>query len=156
MQKLFSLLVVFIQIALTFTTLFVIYMLLAILDYQGGFDSFFGLIIVQPIIAIIVSVLTVIICFVIGLPIRLNSSVKSWWTRHFYLSILSVLIGILLIILSLLPYFSETVSIVEDEVEQIKQVPNVLLFGCGWFITAFSLLHTFPPSLYRMIQNKKG
>jgi hypothetical protein len=133
------------QIALTFIATFCIYMIFALLDNDFGFDGLFGLVIFQPFFAIILSSLTIFCCLIIGLPIRLNKKVNYWWTTKFYIAIIGTLCGLTMLILAILPQFQETLKIYISEDETSKQIPNSTLSYVGWFLTAFSILHTYPP-----------
>jgi len=120
-------------------------MVFALLDNDFGFDGLFGLVIFQPIIAIILSSLTIFICLIVGLPIRLNNKLNYWWTTHFYISIIGTVIGLTFLLLALLPTFKETVTYDLDGQPTLKQIPNSIFSISGWLLTAFSLLHIYPP-----------
>ena len=145
MSKTIIILTLGLQIALTFIATFCIYMVFALLDSDFGFDGLFGLVIFQPIIAIILSGLTIFCCLIVGLPIRLNTKLNSWWTTNFYVSIIGAFIGLAFLVLALLPNFSETVTYDLDGVPTLKQIPNSTFSYIGWLLTAFSILHTYPP-----------
>src|SRR5690554_5438178 len=145
MSKTISILTLGLQIALTFIATFCIYMVFALLDNDFGFDGLFGLVIFQPIIAIILSSLTIFICLIVGLPIRLNNKLNYWWTTHFYISIIGTVIGLTFLLLALLPTFKETVTYDLDGQPTLKQIPNSIFSISGWLLTAFSLLHIYPP-----------
>jgi hypothetical protein len=122
-------------------------MVFALLDSDFGFDGLFGLIIFQPILAIILSGLTIFVCLIAGLPIRLNNRLNYWWTTNFYIAIIGTIIGLTLLFLALLPNFSETVTYDLDGLPTSKQIPNSTFSYIGWLLTAFSILHTYPPRL---------
>lgn len=145
MSKIITILTIGLQIALTFTATCCIYMIFALLDNDFGFDGLFGLFTVQPIIAIIFSGLTIFICLILGLPIRLNNKLNYWWTTHFYVSIIGTVFGLTFLFLALLPTFRETVTTDLDGQQTLKQVPNTAFAIIGWFVTAFSLIHIYPP-----------
>ncbi|HTO16509.1 MAG TPA: hypothetical protein VLZ83_12110 [Edaphocola sp.] len=145
MNKTITILTLGLQIALTFIATFCIYMVFALLDNDFGFDGLFGLVIFQPIIAIILSSLTIFICLIVGLPIRLNNKLNYWWTTHFYISIIGTVIGLTFLLLALLPTFKETVTYDLDGQPTLKQIPNSIFSISGWLLTAFSLLHIYPP-----------
>ena len=139
MNRIFKILFLFLQIIITFVVLFVIYMFFALMDNDFGFDGLFGLITIQPMLAVFFSVLTIIICLIIGLPIRLIKNINYWISKHWYISIICIFIGIVLLFCSFLlkqPYYIE---------DGIIEIPNAILAGTGWFMTAFSILHFFPP-----------
>jgi len=146
MNKIITILILVFQLALTFIANFCIYMLFALFDNNFGLDGLFGLFFIQPIIGIALSVLTIIVCLTIGLPIRLYKKLNHWWTTNFYISIIGIICGLTLLFLALLPNFNETVTVIaENGQETLKQIPNSTFSYVGWFLTAFSLLHTYPP-----------
>lgn len=145
MKKIITILTLGLQIALTFISTFCIYMVFSFIDSDFGFDGLFGLFIIQPIIAIILSGLTLFICLIVGLPIRLSNKINYWWITNFYISIIGAICGFIFLFLALLPNFSETVMTNLDGQPSLKQIPNSTLTMIGWFLTAFSLLHIYPP-----------
>lgn len=120
-------------------------MIFALLDNDLGFDGLFGLFIFQPIFALILSGLTIFVCLIAGLPIRLNSKLNHWWTTNFYIAIIGTVFGLIFLFLALLPTFRETVTYNLDGQPTLKQIPNSILSISGWLLTAFSLLHIYPP-----------
>lgn len=153
MSKGLTILILGFQVALTFIATFCIYMVFALLDNEFGFDGLFGLFIIQPLIAVIISSLTILICLLLGLPIRLNKKINYWWTTNFYVSIIGAFVGLILLYLASLTNFRETVSTNIDGQEMIKQIPNSTLTYIGWILTTFSILHSFPPR--RLIEKIK-
>ena len=121
------------------------FMFFAVYDYKGGFDNFVGLTIVQPIWATIFSVVTIIICSIAGLPIRLNQQIKTWWQKNWFISLILIPIGLIMIFLSFTPAFLEQATTRLEGVDRIDTVPNQLLSIPGWFISSFATLHLFPP-----------
>ncbi len=145
MDRTLNILTIVFQLAMTFTLTVCIYMIFALLDSDFGFDGLVGLLIFQPILGALFSFLTILVCLIVGLPIRLIKKVKNWWTANFYISIIGTVCGLTLLFLSLTHYFTETVKIQMDGQETLRQVPNLFLSYSGWFLTAFSTLHLFPP-----------
>jgi hypothetical protein len=139
------------QVGLTIGTTFILYMLFALFDYQGGFANFVGLTLFQPILAILLSILTVIICGLFGLPIRLNNRLNNWWRTHFYISILIGFLGLVACAISLMPGFVEEVTYRMDGMDMTQTVPNRILSISGWFLVAIGTLHAYPP---KFIQDK--
>lgn len=133
------------QVGLTIGTTFVLYMLFAMFDYQGGFANFVGLTLYQPILAIMLSILTVIVCGLVGLPIRLNNRLNTWWRTHFYISVLIGFLGLVACAISLIPGFVEEVTYRMDGMDMTQTVPNQILSISGWFLVAIGTLHTYPP-----------
>jgi hypothetical protein len=134
---------------LAFTATAGIYLVFALLDYEGGFDNLVGLVLFQPLVAVTLSGSTIGCCLLIGLPIRLIKSINQWWTNHFFLPVILALIGLILLGLSLLPQFIEQKTLMIEGQQMIKQVPNLYLAVTGWLMTAFSILHTYPPNVVR-------
>ncbi|WP_162345904.1 hypothetical protein [Pontibacter fetidus] len=124
-------------------------MLFALLDYSGGFEKFLGLLVFQPVIAVLLSGLTIVLCFIVGLPIRFNKTINQWWTKNYILTIALVIVGLIFLFLSLLPPFTEAVTLTIDEEIVNKTIPNTILAITGWFIFAFAFLHTYPPYIVR-------
>ena len=125
--------------------MFILYMLFAAFDYQGGIANFVGLAIFQPILAIFISILTILLCGIIGLPIRINKRLNKWWRTNFYLAIIFGIIGFIFCVISVLPNFIEQVEYRIDGLEQTATVPNRYFSISGWFLIAFGLLHLFLP-----------
>ena len=110
MNRIITILTVGFQISLTFIAVFHIYMIFALLDNEFGLDGLVVFFVFQPILAIVMSISTIIACLLIGLPIRLNKKLNHWWTTNFYISIIGTVCGLTLILLALLPGFEETVT----------------------------------------------
>jgi hypothetical protein len=120
-------------------------MIFALLDSDFGIDGLVGLIIFQPVPGCIISALTIVVCFIIGLPLHFNRRINRWWKKHFYLSIIMLFAGLLALLL-LFPSFAEEAKVMADGYEAVKNVPNRYLSLAGWFLTAFSILHLYPAS----------
>jgi hypothetical protein len=145
MTKLLNILLIGLQLGFTFVALIGIYMLFALLDYSGGFESLLGLIVFQPVLAVLLSSLTLILCFIVGLPIRLNKTINQWWTKNFIVAISLAIVGFTFLFLSVLPPFTEAVAVTIDKAIMTKTLPNGWLAITGWFVTAFAILHTYLP-----------
>lgn len=144
LRRFINLLIFFIQCSITFILILSIYMTFVLLDYKGGIDGFVGATIFQPILGGLISAFTIVICLVIGLPIRLGKKIHSWWTKNFLLSILGTFTGLILLFASSLSAFKETINTTIENQTIIKEMPNLTLVFIGWFLTAFSTLHVFP------------
>ena len=129
---------------------FCVFMVFALFDYEGGFANFVGLTLFQPIAAMVAAVLTVVFCFIVGLPIQLNKKINVWWRKHFYVSLILFFIGISFCAFSLTPQFIEEVTYRMDGMDFEDTVPNSFLSIAGWFFPSFGTLHLFPP--YRLQQ----
>jgi hypothetical protein len=148
MRIILNLITLGIQGIITFITLIMIYMIFVLLDYQGGVDGFIGITFFQPIIGGLISIVTIGICLLIGIPIRFINKINAWWAKRIWLSFLGTVMGLFLLSLSFLPSMTETINItIDNEIIQ-RQIPNLGFATTGWFLTGFSLLHLFPT--YRM------
>lgn len=147
MNRTITILTIGFQIALTFVATISIYMVFALLDSDFGIDGIFGLVFFQPLIATIFSIMTIFICSLVGLPIRLNIELNKWWQDNYYIAIIGTFCGLIFIILAWTPYFINTIGIysIEGYYEGIKRILNAALTISGWFLIAFSLLHFYPP-----------
>lgn len=145
MGNIINILNLILQIVLTFIATFSIYMAFAFLDNDFGFDGLLGFVIFQPIMAVILSSSTILVCFIIGLPIRLNNKLNFWWKKHFYISIIGIICGLTFLLLAFFSDFRETVNYTFNGELNIKQVPNTLFSVLGWFLIIFFFLHTYLP-----------
>ncbi|WGF94032.1 hypothetical protein [Aequorivita marisscotiae] len=151
MTRIIKIATILFQVGLTIGTTSILYMLFAMFDYQGGFANFVGLTLFQPILAILISILTVIVCGLVGLPIRLNNRLNTWWRSHFYVSILIGLLGLVACAISLMPGFIEEITYRMDGMDMTQTVPNQILSISGWFLVSIGTLHLYPP---KFIQDK--
>jgi len=145
LTRIIKIVTILFQVGLTIGTTFILYMLFAMFHYQGGIANFIGLTLFQPILAILISILTVIVCGLFGLPIRLNNRLNIWWRTHFYVSILIGLLGFIACAISLMPEFVEEITYRMDGMDMTQTVPNQILSISGWFLVATGTLHTYPP-----------
>ena len=145
MNKVINILTVAIQIGATLITMFVLFMIFALLDYRGGIEGLIGILIFQPIMAIVFSLLTIFICVIIGLPLRLHRRLNIWWRTKFYISLVLVIIGLTMCIVSFMPSMIEEIEYNQDGIIQFVTVPNMYLVSIGWFMLAFGILHSFLP-----------
>lgn len=150
MRIILNLIILGIQAIITFITLILIYMIFVLLDYEGGIDGFTGTTLFQPIIGGLLTIMTIAICLLMGLPIRISRRINTWWTKRIWISIFGVLLGLSLIIFSVLPSMTQTIDITMENEMIHKQIPNLGLGTTGWFLTGFSLLHLFPPYKLRI------
>ncbi|MFZ4797443.1 MAG: hypothetical protein ACOYMA_08100 [Bacteroidia bacterium] len=131
------------QAVITFISLVCIYILFAINEFDAGVDGTISFIFFM-IIASVFSSLTIVICLILGLPIRLNSKIYNWWNANFYIPIILTILGLAFLYLSTTNYFLETAETTYQNQKEFKQIPNMNLQITGWFLTAFSVLHLFP------------
>lgn len=143
MKKVISIATILFQIFIAFVTLFVIYIIFALLeptDYDCA--NAVGFLIFQLIFGFFLCSVTIVVCIIVGLPIRLIKEAYNWWSKKPYLIFVGVTIGIILLIVSL--NFTKTTNIKIDGNVRTTQVPNTSLATSGWFLIAFCLLHFYP------------
>ena len=132
MRKVIPILILGVQVAVTFVVLCFLYMVFALLDNDFGLDGLVGLFVFQPIFAVIFSGLTIFVCLLVGLPIRLNRKINCRWRAHFFVPIVGAVLGLLFLFLSLLPAFTETATIDRGDGEPVsKQIPNSIFIVTG-------------------------
>jgi hypothetical protein len=137
MRVAYHLLLLAVQAGITFVALLGIYLLLALLDYRGGFPAFIGLVAFQPVLGAVLSLATISVCVVVGLPLRLTA-LGNWWRQRGYLALGGALAGGGLLGLFLLSGGATEAAATTGS--------SALVLACsGWFLLAFSLLHIFPP-----------
>lgn len=137
MKAAYHLLLLAVQAGITFVALLSIYLLLALLNYRGGFPAFIGLVTFQPVLGAVLSLATISVCVVVGLPLRLTA-LGRWWRQRGYLALGGVLAGGGLLGLFLLSGGATEAAATAGS--------SALVLACsGWFLLAFSLLHVFPP-----------
>ena len=94
--------------------------------------------------AAIIILSSVAACLLIGLPIRMNKRINSWWAHHQLIPILGVIIGSIFMLLS---------CTVFEQVHHYYDITmtrsNPYLSIAGWAMTIFSLLHFYPTLLRR-------
>jgi hypothetical protein len=100
----------------------------------------------QPIRALIIILVTIIICLLVGLPTRFNTKINNWWVHHQPVSIAGIMSGLILLFLSSLKNLQE----VESYGDIVMVKTNPFLSITGWFLTAFCLLHLYPSVVFRI------
>jgi hypothetical protein len=152
LNKIVNIILLLLQAGLAFVIIFCTYMIFAIFEYKGGVANFVGLALFQPLLGMLSSGLTVVACLLIGLPIRLNKKLNSWWREHYYISIILILIGFSFCVASLTPSFIEEISYRMDGMDFTNTVPNRFLSIMGVFALSIGTTHLFPPlGLQRLI-----
>lgn len=155
MKKFLTIANIVFQIFLTYAILFAIYIIFALLDNDDpDIPNAIGFLIFQPLYGIFLSTITIIICFIAGLPIRLINKVYNWWSDKPYIIIAGLVIGIVFLILSLNPNYTKTTKVLVDGLEKAKQIPNLKFVLLGWFIIAFSTLHFYPLVIFKWFKDK--
>lgn len=129
------------QMMRSFVVCVIIYMIYALSGYQGGIDGVVGIFVFHPLMAMMLSSLTVICCLVLGLPIWFCEKVNIWWTNRSYIPIVLICIGIGLMLLSHM--YKAEFNWLDNGREKIEYIPNIYLFVTGWFLISFSTLYGF-------------
>ncbi len=155
MKKIISISSFVFQLLSTFIMLLVTYMIFALLD-MDDFDmitevSFF---VFQPIMGIILTVLTILVCLILGSPIRFISRLNVWWINKPGLFLIGFTIGMVLLLLSFNSNLTNTETFLSDGEEKTKEVPNTYFAITGWFLIAFNLVHFYPMSLITWIHRR--
>lgn len=153
MKKIISIATILFQIFIAFVTLFIIYMIFALLQPSNyDFPNAVGFLIFQPTFAFFLCSATIVACIIVGLPIRLVQEVYNWWSKKPYLIFGGVTVGIILLIVSLT--FTKTTNIEIDGNVRTTQVPNTSIATSGWFLIAFCLLHFYPITTINWLKRK--
>jgi len=139
------------QVFVTFAVLFVTYIIYALLDVDdAGMINGIGFLIFQPLFGFIMTAITIIICFTIGLPIRLNAKVRQWWLVRPWIPIVGLTVGLFLLLIAFNDNIAETHLIILNGETVDKEVPIAVVSIIGWFLTAFCSLHFYPLSLFSL------
>ena len=148
MKVAYHLLLLSVQAGFTFVVLLGTYLLLALLDYTGSFPAFFGLLVFQPLMGAFLSLATISVCVLVGLPFRL-AAFGSWWRQRPWLALVGAGAGGVLLVLSLfVREASHSFAFTEPWV--------IALAATGWFLLTFCPLHLFLPDtfLHRLLLNR--
>ncbi len=152
MKILISISTIFFQVSATFIFLLVLFMLYSILDNnEADFVNITILIFVNPLWGVLFSIVTIIVCGLIGLPIRYKTNLHAWWLRHSYIPLIGFSLGIILLLIAFHGDLTqETETTIGDEIFK-KQAPNTTFTIIGWLICAFSILHCYPFAIMHSI-----
>ena len=132
----------FFQVIACMIVLWITYMVFAVLDTEWGFDGIIGLL-YQAIWGVLLSGLSILVVSIVGLPIRLYTPLRKWWSQSIWLPTLILFCGGLLLVLSIL-FSADQVVEPEGGSAVLKRIPQLRLAVSGWFMLAFGVLHLFP------------
>lgn len=149
-----SIAIVLLQTVFAFVVTFILYMFLAIIDSDKGFDGMVTLAFFQPILGIILCSLVISTCLIAGLPIRIVGAINTWWVNHSIVPILGFLAGIISLMLSIIPAFHSHGIIEVDGMDHSRSFPNTFLSITGFLMVAFCALHIYPPKFIRDFVDK--
>lgn len=88
---------------------------------------------------------TMAFCLAIGLPIRMNSKINSWWRVHQLIPIAGAIIGSLTMLLG---YYIRTEQVNPMDARggvEVLIIPHPFVSICGWSLAMFCLLHLYLP-----------
>lgn len=145
--------IILFQLLFTFLVLFAIYMIYALLDViEIDLIAGIGFMIFQPILGVVSTGLTILICLILGLPIRFIKVINQSWKSKPFLPIIGTIAGFVLLFLSFIN--TEMKEVVIDNETMLKKVPNIIMALTGWFLIAFCLLHFYPQSLFKLLKRR--
>lgn len=129
-------------------------LLVAIFIFATGWESYFSfdnsVILIQTFAwAVVFSLTTIFICFVVGLPIRINLKLKTWWRKNYLIAHVGIIIGSVFLIVSILPNFANGTIVESMEGGEYRtRTPNPFFATVGWILTAFMSLHFYLPTTW--------
>jgi hypothetical protein len=151
MKIVFKLFILGLQVAFAFCLLMLVYMVFAVISYQGGVDGMLGMATVQPLMGILFSLITIAACYFAGLPIRLIKALNIWWKRHQLIPVIGLVIAVV-ILLRMIAVYSK-IKLTDYSIED-DYVVNLYLVATGWFLMAFCALHIYPASIIKWMAGK--
>jgi hypothetical protein len=127
------------QLIVAFVVAWLYYMLAMLMTTYDGILSM----IFQPIMGAIFASLAVALCFILGLPIRFIRSVRELWRRFWWLPLFFGAVGFVLMVVSWLPPFRQTVYDYATDMQTQTFQPAMAL--TGWLLSVFAALHFWFP-----------
>ncbi len=98
---------------------------------------------------ILTIVLNMVICLLVGLPIRLVPKLNQWWTRMPVINEVMFIIGLGLLVFYRKSFFNFETIISNSGVSETYSLSNPYPVLTGWFLIGFSLLHLYPISFMK-------
>jgi len=127
------------QLAVAFVVAWFYYMVAMMMTTYDGFAS----LILQPIMGAIFAGLAVLLCLLLGLPIRLVRTLRQLWRKLWWLPLFLGAVGLVLMIMSWLPPFRQTVHDFATDTQIQTFHPAMALIG--WLLSVFAALHFWFP-----------
>jgi hypothetical protein len=127
------------QLAVAFMVAWLYYMLAMLMTTYDGILSM----IFQPIMGAIFAGVAVLLCLLLGLPIRLVPPLRRVWRRVWWLPLFLGSVGFLLMVASWLPPLRQTVHDYTRDMEIQTFQPALAL--SGWLLSIFAALHFWFP-----------
>jgi hypothetical protein len=98
--------------------------------------------------------LTIIVCVIIGLPVRIVLKVNNWWYSNFGWQITILVISLVLLFLSVNMNFRQKDFIEINGKTEVQYFSNLYLPLTGWFLLAFVILHMSIPDITGRLSKK--
>ena len=95
---------------------------------------------------------TILLSFLIGMPIRTIPKWFNWWHTRPYIALVLLIIGIIICFVSGQSQFQEP-HVTNSEGEIVK-ANNLKILSAGWLITSFSLIHFYFSAFCQFIKRK--
>lgn len=126
------------------------YMLaMAMTVYDGILSLIF-----QPIVAVVLTTISIGIVGTVGLPIRVFRGLRTWWIDHWWISFIIGTVAFAMMWVSWLPDLR--VQVWNPDLESHQDSFHPILGLGGWLLTLFAVLHFFPPfRILRPVRKKK-
>jgi hypothetical protein len=96
---------------------------------------------------LVIGAVTIVIVFLVGLPVRLIRPVRRWWIANGEIAFVGIGLGGILIVLAWALGSLQTGT--QDGIEFRQWVPHLWLLLVGWLVFAFSLTHVWWPGRWR-------
>ncbi len=108
-------------------------------SYNGGLT-----LIGWPILAVIIAVISMIAAMLVGLPIRLIPTLRTWWRSHGIVTLIGVVLGLTacIIILATAPI----VLAHDEDGAYMARNPNWWVLLSAWSVFAISIAHFVWPT----------
>ncbi|MCJ8209456.1 hypothetical protein MUY27_07030 [Mucilaginibacter sp. RS28] len=135
------------QIIAATLTLFCVWSLFCLVDYNGGIDGWVTLVVWQFVYGSVIIAVLILTGLILGLPIRLIVPVNRWWKLNQKFCYWGIFAGIILDTIALIKYASETPLFALDQSNYNHRPISTAFFSftcAALFITAFFILNFYP------------
>ena len=127
------------QLAVAFLVAWFYYMVAMVMTvYDGPLSLIF-----QPIMGALFAGAAVLLCLVLGLPIRLIAKLRRPWQRLWWLPFFLGAVGLVLMVLSWQPPFQQIIHDYDTGMDVQTFQPALAL--SGWLLSVFAALHFWFP-----------
>ena len=97
---------------------------------------------------------TMIICIIVGLPIRLIPKVYGFWMKYPFIAFIGLLTGFVLLWMASMPRGGQEEKVFINGEQPFEIMRNETLFDVSWFTIAFFLLHFYPIAFLNFVFDK--